>query len=299
MNKRDEFSEETRRILRERVGGLCSRPECDRTTVSPNETDHRRVDITGRAAHITAAQKGGPRYDEKLTSEQRRGVGNGIWLCADCADLVDKNEGEGFTVEQLNSWKRFAENRQLSLARLRDKWRQPALLETVSTPHYANIPRLLHLSQRFGLSKSTRSALKNGFPQDRSIIEELIEVGLVLRHLNIKAVDVRDITDPTQQLMEGMAISFHQKCRTKGGASENPEDVKNYSFDRSPLVYVDSSDYRYIFPYDPIWVTTGTAHGTMRYGNVKLAGLGLIKIIDHDNKQVIATPLVLGLPNIG
>jgi hypothetical protein len=70
-------------------------------------------------------------------------------------------------------------------------------------------------------------------------------------------------------------------CRTKNGVSTNSEDVKNYSLKKSPLIYLDSNRYRYVQPYDPIWITTNTAHGTVRSGQSILAGIAIIKSIDH------------------
>lgn len=62
----------------------------------------------GKAAHITAAAKGGPRYDPSLTREERRSIQNGIWLCAVHADLVDKDEA-AFSVTLLRKWREQAE----------------------------------------------------------------------------------------------------------------------------------------------------------------------------------------------
>ena len=64
----------------------------------------------GEAAHITAASPGGPRYAESLTSEQRREIGNAIWLCRICAKLID-TDIEKYTEKTLIDWKRIAEDR--------------------------------------------------------------------------------------------------------------------------------------------------------------------------------------------
>jgi len=62
----------------------------------------------GVAAHITAASPGGARYDESLTPEQRRDARNGVWLCQNCAKLVDNDETQ-FPVEYLRAWKTMRE----------------------------------------------------------------------------------------------------------------------------------------------------------------------------------------------
>jgi hypothetical protein len=66
----------------------------------------------GQAAHITAAARGGKRYDPLLTPEERRAEANGIWLCNLCASLIDKDE-ERFTIELLRKWKTDAIERAL------------------------------------------------------------------------------------------------------------------------------------------------------------------------------------------
>jgi tetratricopeptide (TPR) repeat protein len=109
---RDNFSVGTKRILAERASYLCSRPECQKTTIGPN-FENEKSSCIGRAAHIRAASIGGPRFDHGQTAKERSSIKNGIWLCANCADLIDKDPVR-FTVELLESWRVFAEHRALS-----------------------------------------------------------------------------------------------------------------------------------------------------------------------------------------
>ena len=62
----------------------------------------------GVAAHITAAAPGGPRYDPSLSPDQRADATNGIWLCQNCAKLVD-NDPVQFGADLLRKWKSQAE----------------------------------------------------------------------------------------------------------------------------------------------------------------------------------------------
>lgn len=293
--KRDEFLAATKRVLRDRVGGNCSRPECGRTTVAPGHAGPAFADITGRAAHITAARDGGPRYDRNLTPEQRRSAENGIWLCADDADLVDKNEGQGFSEEQLRSWKRAAEDKQFSRARLRAQPQRPAWLDKLKSPHYVNVPRLVSISDGRAISRSTLDSLAKGFPTDRFILNELNEVVHALMRATIEAVDVDELKEPDQQLREGLTISFYGHVRAKNVHQENSDYIQNYSFEKSPQIYMDRNGYRYIFPFDPAWLTTNTARNIG--GSCTLAGFGIVKSIDHSTKRVIATPLSFGIPS--
>lgn len=110
MNSRDDFSQKVKDILCERVGGKCSNPDCRRETKGPHSDSKKRVSI-GQAAHITAATKGGPRYDPNMTSEQRKSIDNGIWLCDSCAKMIDSDANQ-YPVELLKMWKSTAEYEQ-------------------------------------------------------------------------------------------------------------------------------------------------------------------------------------------
>lgn len=108
---RDHFSIAVRRALAARVAFQCSREDCGAVTAGPN-SDPAKVLNIGVAAHITAASPKGPRYSSKLTREERRSITNAIWLCQDCAKLVD-DDPMAFPVETLRRWKEAAELRSL------------------------------------------------------------------------------------------------------------------------------------------------------------------------------------------
>ena len=107
-NKRDDFTKLTIEILAKRVGYLCSNPACRKHTVGPNKQEDKAT-LIGVAAHIKAASPGGPRYDLSMTETERKDINNGIWLCANCATLIDKDKTT-FPVELLIKWKESSEN---------------------------------------------------------------------------------------------------------------------------------------------------------------------------------------------
>lgn len=107
MSTRDNFLKFVRELLARRVGYRCSNPNCRVLTAGPGDSADGTVDV-GVAAHITAAAKGGKRFDPHLTKEERRSAENGIWLCQIHAKLVD-DAPERFTVELLREWKRLSE----------------------------------------------------------------------------------------------------------------------------------------------------------------------------------------------
>lgn len=109
---RDDFSEDTKRVIAARAGGHCSNPNCGAPTSGPQEDASRSLNV-GVAAHITAASTGGPRFNATLSSEQRRHADNGVWLCQTCAKLVDNDEAR-FPEKVLSAWKLLAEHEALS-----------------------------------------------------------------------------------------------------------------------------------------------------------------------------------------
>ena len=104
-NNRDDFSSVIKDVLAKRVGYLCS--NCRQPTAGANEILNKASSI-GIAAHITAAAPGGPRYNSLLIPEERNDISNGIWLCSNCAALVDKDPLK-YSVDILYEWKLTAE----------------------------------------------------------------------------------------------------------------------------------------------------------------------------------------------
>lgn len=109
MGRRDEFSSGTKNKLGQQVGWCCSRPGCPARTVAADVTGDGVI-MQGRAAHITAAAPGGPRYNPRLTSEERKNKTNGIWLCVPCSTLIDEDEN-AYPESMLRDWKNKAQRK--------------------------------------------------------------------------------------------------------------------------------------------------------------------------------------------
>ncbi len=60
--------------------------------------------MIGKAAHICGAAPGSRRYDASMMPEERAHIDNAIWLCADHADLIDRDEVT-YSVETLRAMK--------------------------------------------------------------------------------------------------------------------------------------------------------------------------------------------------
>lgn len=148
-SRRDNFPRPVKVLLAQRVGYLCSNPECQAPTIGPKMGEPGAQNV-GVAAHIKAASPGFARYDDKQTPEARSSFENGIWLCQTHSKLID-HDANTFTVAMLHQWKQQAERlafRQLMEGRGPAKVYSPApeLVEDL-----ADLRRRLMLPEEIGL----------------------------------------------------------------------------------------------------------------------------------------------------
>lgn len=106
--KRQDFSDGVKREVARRVALRCSRPGCGKLTSGPGKGEG--AIYKGEVAHITAASPGGPRYDPAMSKEERTSYSNAIFLCKECAAIIDQDV-DYYTVEMLRQWKKEAEER--------------------------------------------------------------------------------------------------------------------------------------------------------------------------------------------
>lgn len=104
---RDNFTKIDKDRLAARVGHKCSNPNCRKITMGPSSNGMTAINV-GVAAHVTAADSGGKRFDSNQSSEERKSVKNGIWLCQTCAKLIDSDENK-YNIYLLNGWKTLSE----------------------------------------------------------------------------------------------------------------------------------------------------------------------------------------------
>ncbi|MET8628653.1 hypothetical protein ABZW30_33750 [Kitasatospora sp. NPDC004669] len=85
------------------AGVRCHWPGCDRpltTLVNGEPVPDSEI------AHIHAKQPGGKRHDRSWTSEQLNGFENLLLRCPPHHKVIDGTEGDDYTVEELERWKR-------------------------------------------------------------------------------------------------------------------------------------------------------------------------------------------------
>ncbi len=104
-NNRDNFPSSVIETLKKRAAYICSNPDCNVMTVGPSQLNDEQIVYIWRAAHICAASKNWPRYEESMTEDERSWLNNAIFLCSNCADMIDDNKWIDFSISKLQEWK--------------------------------------------------------------------------------------------------------------------------------------------------------------------------------------------------
>lgn len=248
INKRDDFPASVKRKLAERSHYICSNPECKKMTVRPH-TDPDKSTITGVAAHISGAKDGNKsiRYDPYQTSLERKSINNGIWLCHDCSDIVDKDE-KVYPAALLKQWKSIHED----------------FISTLQLKGYASTLELLKPTTiEIDLSKQLID-----FFEDRRIIYDLYEME-VPRHGMNSVLNIRsELTRIRKQL--GQTSSLYLRI-------EQMQTACKKFFSELSLIDLDNLRYDH---NNPDWIKFVTTLSELR----KILG---IHIAELSNKHQI------------
>ena len=191
---RDEFSAETKDILAKRVGLQCANPNCRQPTSGPQTNPRKALNI-GVAAHICAAAPGGPRYDKAMSPDERCSIENALWLCQNCAKLID-NDPARYTKDLLRQWRRLSE--------------QAALIAVAGLPQPATATSDVELI-RFYAQCFDRPAFQDAFHQEGNMeaFDKAIEDTIAA--LNTGCLRARDGT--VLQQAKGKAYIKNPKWR--------------------------------------------------------------------------------------
>lgn len=138
MARVGDFKAHIVRALEVEAGAHCASPSCRRPTSGPSAGRASGKSQVGVAAHIIAAQTGGPRDIPGWSPAQRSAESNGVWLCAVHAKAIDDDPAR-FDALLLRLWKKQA--RHASQARIDES--QP-LLQQRHVIRHQRILRLNH-----------------------------------------------------------------------------------------------------------------------------------------------------------
>jgi hypothetical protein len=146
---RDNFTKKTKDLLAKRVAYRCSFLGCGIITIGPGHSSTEDTINLGEAAHINAASENGPRYDEKMTTEDRKSIDNALWMCRQHARMID-SDFINYSSATLKQWKEIAEN---------ETYR---LLKDVERPRSKKPTTLVAIGKEI-VFEGIWKAVKNGF----------------------------------------------------------------------------------------------------------------------------------------
>jgi hypothetical protein len=152
-----DFSAVTVQMLGFRSGLICNNPKCATITVGPSDAVGALALKLGEAAHIRAARAGEARYDASMTDDQRAAIDNGIWLCANCHTMIDKNKGVDFPTDELFEWKSQHE----------------AVIRSLLLTHRSPLPILRRLTEEGQVAQEVIDILE---PQGALFVHRMYEV---------------------------------------------------------------------------------------------------------------------------
>jgi hypothetical protein len=171
----------------------------------------------------------------------------------------------------------------------------------ISQLYYINVPRLSILSEILGYRINAEYFEK--IPSLNSLGGEIAGVlreftGL-LNNINPASIKLKDI-EPTSDEFIGLTVSFNRRFYTKNVPGYDDFVNGKYKilgdYNVDPQIHSKVNDYKLIVNIDPKWLATVTSFVNMRSGSGKFSGLCTIKDIYHENKIIVATPIIIGIP---
>lgn len=102
-----DYTRNTLRRLDTLSGNECAWPDCTKQLIAKKDGKT----IVSKICHIEAASKKGPRYNPKMTDDDRRHISNLILMCDECHQVIDNKENEDeYPVTRLQEWKKNHES---------------------------------------------------------------------------------------------------------------------------------------------------------------------------------------------
>ena len=110
-DKARQYKPTTIRRLDKLSGNQCAEPSCEKKLIAEDGQS-----IISKICHIEAASKNGPRWNGKMTDDERRDFSNLILLCDEHHTIIDNKVNEkSFPVSLLKKWKSEHEAKILKL----------------------------------------------------------------------------------------------------------------------------------------------------------------------------------------
>jgi len=168
-DKARQYKPSTVRRLDTLSGNECAHPDCSKKLIAEDG-----VSIISKICHITAASKEGPRFDDNLTDDERRGFDNLILLCDEHHVIIDNKENETqYPTPLLKEWKRSHEKKILELISSKNLLsKYPLALNKVINTIGSKMDEVLDLPETENAPNTETKILFNNIKRYESVIRE-------------------------------------------------------------------------------------------------------------------------------
>jgi hypothetical protein len=168
-DKARQYKRSTLRRLDTHSGNECAHPTCKKKLIAEDG-----ISIISKICHIAAASKDGPRFDENMTDDERRGFDNLILLCDEHHVMIDNkiNEFE-YPTTLLKKWKSDHEKKILELISSKNLLsKHPLALNKVINTIGSKMDEVLDLSVTGNAPNTEAKILFNNVKRYESVIRE-------------------------------------------------------------------------------------------------------------------------------
>ncbi|MFD7967428.1 hypothetical protein [Streptomyces clavifer] len=218
----------------------------------------------------------GPRADPTLPIEARNAVSNLLLLCSTCHDIVDKNNGEAYTVEQLSRLKAEHETWNAALRKAGQAWRM-----SYSSIDYLNVPRVAMLP---GGDVVQQAAQRAGLDPTRPFSGQGFAPGMFVGTVRPVFESWRGHAVPLDEsrpgaIRQGMYVAFNAPMRSRNVSNRPFPQSLTGIWQDDPYLSFRLDGRTVMIRYDPQWLTTTTAGTDLVSAATEqatYAGIGLV-----------------------
>jgi len=216
-----------------------------------------RGTVVGRICHIEAAEKGGPRFNDKMTNDQRRSESNLLLLCSAHHIIIDDKKRESeWTVAILQIIKNNHENRfreigsTLQVAfkhQFRDKTTATRAQQAASLARALKHPIFADLTlkeQRSCIAelKSYAEKLQVVPSKHRELMLSLIQRAVTLKIHDSVSLNVRDVEDAFGISYEELKVLLDDLIRYEVGGWTEEDESQYHAYLEDPSTYMSWLD---------------------------------------------------------
>ncbi|WP_417367311.1 ABC-three component system protein [Flavobacterium beibuense] len=168
-NKARQYKPSTVRRLDTLSGNECANPDCSKKLIAEDG-----ISIVSKICHIAAASKEGPRYDENMSDDERRGFDNLILLCDEHHVIIDNKANELlYPTALLKTWKSAHEKKILELLSNKNLLsKHPLALNKVINSVGRKMDEILDLPQPINAPNPSDKISFNNIQRYESVIKE-------------------------------------------------------------------------------------------------------------------------------